>query len=148
VPPETTSTSGHLLFPEKEAKSVVPLRGRFLGYPTLGEADPGGLGACPQQNSTSSHFLLYSTLSHLLLFQKKKQKALVLLRRRLMGYPNLGEADPGGLGACPQQKPTASKLIEPIDVITFFFSQKKKQKALVLHRRRLWAVPNPRRSRP
>jgi hypothetical protein len=45
------------------------------------------------------------------------------------GYPILGEADPGGLGACPQQKPTPSKLIEPIDEIIFFFFQKKKQKA-------------------
>jgi hypothetical protein len=37
-----------LLFLEKEAKSVVPLRGIF-GNPNLGEADPGGLGECPQK---------------------------------------------------------------------------------------------------
>jgi hypothetical protein len=37
-----------LRFPEKEAKSVVPLRGRF-GHLNLGEADPGGLGASPQK---------------------------------------------------------------------------------------------------
>jgi hypothetical protein len=36
-------------------------------------------------------------------FQKKKQKAFVLLRRKRFGDPKLGEADPGGLGACPQK---------------------------------------------
>jgi hypothetical protein len=35
-----------LLFPEKEAKSVVM---KTIFYPELGEADPGGLGACPQK---------------------------------------------------------------------------------------------------
>jgi hypothetical protein len=41
-----------LYFPEKEARSDV-LR-RFWGtYPHLGEADPGGLGACPQINPKS-----------------------------------------------------------------------------------------------
>jgi hypothetical protein len=39
-----------LLFPEKEAKSVVSASQKTVGYPTLGEADPGGLGACPQGN--------------------------------------------------------------------------------------------------
>jgi hypothetical protein len=43
-------SASRLLFPEKEAKSVVLLR-RSSCYPTLGEADPGGLGACPQQNT-------------------------------------------------------------------------------------------------
>jgi hypothetical protein len=32
-------------------------------------------------------------------FQKKKQKAFV---QKVIPYPKLGEADPGGLGACPQ----------------------------------------------
>jgi hypothetical protein len=36
-----------LLFPEKEAKSVVLLRRRFVGTPKLGEADPGGSGGLP-----------------------------------------------------------------------------------------------------
>jgi hypothetical protein len=35
-------------------------------------------------------------------FQKKKQKAFVLLRRR-SHYPTLGEADPGSLRACRQK---------------------------------------------
>jgi hypothetical protein len=34
-------------------------------------------------------------------FQKKKQKALFCFAETL-GRPTLGEADPGGLGACPQ----------------------------------------------
>jgi hypothetical protein len=45
---EAIELSGILLFPEKEAKSVVPLRGRSI-YPKLREADPGGLGASPQR---------------------------------------------------------------------------------------------------
>jgi hypothetical protein len=35
-------------------------------------------------------------------FQKKKQKALFRFAEGFR-YPNLGEADPGGLGACPQE---------------------------------------------
>jgi hypothetical protein len=45
-----------LLFPEKEAKSVSSASQKTMGSPKLGEADPGGLGACPQQNSTLSGF--------------------------------------------------------------------------------------------
>jgi hypothetical protein len=36
-----------LLFPEKEAKSVCSASQKTMGYPTLGEADQGDLGACP-----------------------------------------------------------------------------------------------------
>jgi hypothetical protein len=63
-----------------------------MGYPTVGEADPGGPGASPQQKCTLNRFFF---------FQKKKQKTLVA-SQKIMGYPTLGEADPGGLGACPQ----------------------------------------------
>jgi hypothetical protein len=41
--------------------------------------------------------------------------------RKVISCPRLGEADPGGLGACPQK---------PIGCVVFFFFQKKKQKAL------------------
>jgi hypothetical protein len=37
-----------LLFPEKEAKTVCSASQKTLGGPNLSEADPGGLGACPQ----------------------------------------------------------------------------------------------------
>jgi hypothetical protein len=73
--------SGVLLFPEKEAKN----KRKIMGYPTLGEADPGGLGACPQQNST---------LSGILLFPGKEANSVVPLRGRLWAV----QADPGGLG--------------------------------------------------
>jgi hypothetical protein len=41
---------------------LVLLRRRFVD-PELGEADPGGLGACPQQISTLSYFLLFQKRS-------------------------------------------------------------------------------------
>jgi hypothetical protein len=43
------SSSGIFLFPEKETKSVSSASQKVMGYPKLGEADPGGLGACPQK---------------------------------------------------------------------------------------------------
>jgi hypothetical protein len=39
---------GILLFPEKEAKSVVLIRRRVVDA-KIGEADPGCLRACPQE---------------------------------------------------------------------------------------------------
>jgi hypothetical protein len=53
-----------------------------------------------------------------------------------MGYPNLGEADPGGSGGLAPQKTPYD--LQP--VVIFFFFQKKKQKAFVLLRRRPWAA--------
>jgi hypothetical protein len=61
----TIDFSGILLFPEKEAKSVCPASQEITGCPNLGEADlgvwPHGINWC----------------SGILLFQKKKQKALL-----------------------------------------------------------------------
>jgi hypothetical protein len=50
-------------------------------------------GACPQQTSTVSGFLLF----------QKRSKSVSSASQKIMGCPNLGEADPGGLGACPQK---------------------------------------------
>jgi hypothetical protein len=41
--------SNSLLFPEKEAKSVSSASQKTMGCLNLGEADPGGLGACPKE---------------------------------------------------------------------------------------------------
>jgi hypothetical protein len=46
LPQGANSFNGVLLFPEKEAKSVVPLRGSPFTHPFGAEADPGGVGAC------------------------------------------------------------------------------------------------------
>jgi hypothetical protein len=46
--------------------------------------------------------LQLSTIRLFFFFSRKEAKAFVLLRRRF-GDPKLGEADPGGLGACPQE---------------------------------------------
>jgi hypothetical protein len=77
-----------------------------MGYPKLGEADPGGLGACPQQNSTLSGFLLF----------QKRSKSVSSAPQKVMGYPKLGEADPEGLGRVPSKT---------IRYKGLFFSRKK-----------------------
>jgi hypothetical protein len=46
---ETPRVMFFLLFPEKEAKSVCSASQKVTSSPKLGEADPGGLGACPQE---------------------------------------------------------------------------------------------------
>jgi hypothetical protein len=91
-PPAKLHVKQFLLF-QKRSKSVSSASQKVRGYPTLGEADPEGLGACPQQNSTLSHFLLF----------QKRSKSAGSASQKVAGYPKLGEADPGGLGACPQQ---------------------------------------------
>jgi hypothetical protein len=40
----------HQNLTENEVQSIVLLRNQKTSYPNLGEADPGGLGACPQNN--------------------------------------------------------------------------------------------------
>jgi hypothetical protein len=63
------------------------------------------LGACPQRTNRPANALLFQEkeAKSISSASQKTAKALVPLRRRQFGYPNLGEADPGGLGACPQR---------------------------------------------
>jgi hypothetical protein len=75
-------------FQKKKQKALFCFAEGYWFDPSLGEADPGGLGACPQQNSTLSHFF----------FQKKKQKVLFCFAEGYWFDPNFGEADPGGSG--------------------------------------------------
>jgi hypothetical protein len=75
--------------------------------PDLGEADPGGLGACPQVNNH-------------LFFSRKEAKALVLLRRRQFLTKSSAKSTQG---VCPQ-------------VNNHLFFSRKETKALVLLRRR------------
>jgi hypothetical protein len=49
-------------FQKKKQKALFRFA-EFLGNPNLGEADPGGLGACPQQNAQLSSFLLFQKRS-------------------------------------------------------------------------------------
>jgi hypothetical protein len=65
-----------------------------MAYPNLGEAEPGGLGACPQQNSTLTRFLLF----------QKRSKSVSSASQKITGYPTLGEADPGRSGGVPPAK--------------------------------------------
>jgi hypothetical protein len=75
-----------LLFPEKEAKSVVLLRRRLTAVswfdPSLGEADPGGLGACPQkfhQIRSVSIDLVHNLLIEVVLNKKNNKKSVTRL---------------------------------------------------------------------
>jgi hypothetical protein len=70
---------------------------------------------------------IYLTYFSKFFFQKMKQKALVLLRRR--------QSD-AQTSAKPTQGVWGRAYKEPIDLPIFFFFKKKKQKALVLLRRR------------
>jgi hypothetical protein len=71
------------------------------------------------------------TLSNVLLFQKRS-KSVSSASQKVLG-PGLGEADPGGLGACPQQKSTLSDkkgfggLPPKLGHIAFFFSRRQKR---------------------
>jgi hypothetical protein len=106
-----------MFFSRKEPKALALLCEAFdeqynyrvlsVGFcPKLGEADPGGLGACPQQKSTLSDVQKRSKALALRGFNKQYKQVLSLVFR-----PKLGEADPGGLGACPQQNSTLSDVL-------------------------------------
>jgi hypothetical protein len=62
-------------------------------------------------------------------FQKKKQKAFVLLRRSLLSLTSLAKRSPGTWGWLPASKNTHYlRLADVIGLVVFFFFQKKKQK--------------------
>jgi hypothetical protein len=66
----------------------------------LGEGDPGGM---PPEKQT---FLVINIQGIVLVIFKKRTKNTSPAGLRLIEQgtgPNLGEADPGGLGACPQK---------------------------------------------
>jgi hypothetical protein len=56
VPPVKLRVKGYSSFPEKKQKRLFCFA-EGLFNPGFGEADPGGLGARPQQNSALSDFL-------------------------------------------------------------------------------------------
>jgi hypothetical protein len=97
-----TNWQNGILLPEKEAKSVVLLRRRPILFLENGTMRPKSnilLSICSR--SLRVQVIPNSTVSHFLLFQKRS-KSVSSASQKAMGYPTLGEADPGGLGACPQ----------------------------------------------
>jgi hypothetical protein len=94
-----TLNSLYGIFPEKEAKSVSSASQKAEFNPNLGEADPGGLGASPQKKS----------------LQKKKQKALVPLRRILSLTQISAEPTLGVWGLAPRRT---------LHAVFFVFGQK------------------------
>ncbi|KAA8917188.1 hypothetical protein TRICI_000668 [Trichomonascus ciferrii] len=74
VPPEANPTS------EKAKFSLQ------VNQSSIREADPRGLGACPQK-----------PIGHV------RSEIVTPALQNMAHYPKLREADPGGLGACPQK---------------------------------------------
>jgi hypothetical protein len=92
---EIDSSYNLLLFPEKEAKSVVPLRGKLFLTQTSAKPTLGVWGLAPKKESNIS-----------LLFPEKEAKSVCSASQKIASYPNLGEADPGGSGGhAPQKTP-------------------------------------------
>jgi hypothetical protein len=85
----------YLLFPEKEAKSVVLLSRR------LWATQNSAMSTQLLQKKTLDLELGLSTVvpKNTLLFPEKEAKSVSSASQKVMGYPKLGEADPGGLGA-------------------------------------------------
>jgi hypothetical protein len=53
----------------------------MIPYPKLGEADPGGLGACPQKKVNRINDIL---------FPEKEAKSVCSASQRMVLYPRLG----------------------------------------------------------
>jgi hypothetical protein len=79
-------------FQKKKQKALFRFVEDFW-LPKPRRSRPRESGACPQQNSALSGFLLF----------QKRSKSVSSASQKIIGYPNLGEANPGGLGAYPQQ---------------------------------------------
>jgi hypothetical protein len=84
-------------FQKKKQKALFRFVEDFW-LPKPRRSRPRESGACPQQNSALSGFLLF----------QKRSKSVSSASQKIIGYPNLGEANPGGLGAYPQQNSTLS----------------------------------------
>jgi hypothetical protein len=124
---EQNSTLRSVFFFQKKKQKALFRFAEGNGPPKPRRSRPWGFGGVPPKKPKSSKLIEPIGVIVFFFFQKKKQKALSRFAEG-NGPPNLGEADPGGLGACPQKASLVS-YIEPIGVIVFFFFQKKKQKA-------------------
>jgi hypothetical protein len=83
-------------FQKKKQKAFVLLRRRSWAAQTSAKPTLGVWGRAPKR------LFDYSSNS-LLHFPEKEAKSVCSASQKVMGCPNLGEADPGGLGACPQE---------------------------------------------
>jgi hypothetical protein len=107
----------YLLFPEKEAKSGCPASQECFHYPKLGEADPGGFFLQPR---------------NIFFFQKKKQKAVFLLRRNDFITQN-------------SAKPTLGVSFYNQEISSFSLKRSKKRLSCFTG---MLSLPKTRRSRP
>jgi hypothetical protein len=115
-----------LLFPEKEAKSVVLLRRR--PYPeTFREAEPRGFGGWPPKKD---HSWTFSSVIGLISssFSRKRSKKRGSASQKTIPLKPSAKRNHGGLGAGPQKRPQLDFQQCNWSNIFFFF-QKKKQKA-------------------
>jgi hypothetical protein len=94
VPPAKLYVKEVSSFPEKKQKRWFCFAEETVGYPNLGEADPGGLGACPQQNSTLRRFLL---------FQKRSKSVGSASQKRQLGTQTSAKPTQWVLGRAPSK---------------------------------------------
>jgi hypothetical protein len=81
-----------------------------MGDPKLGEADPGGLGACPQKILSVAFSKAYSScckevnsFCEILLFPEKEAKSVVPLRGRPWATQNSAKPTQGVWGHAPRK---------------------------------------------
>jgi hypothetical protein len=101
VSKETIHLDGFFFFQKKKQKAFVLLSQKTVVAIISAKPTLGVWGLVPKNLIFRPYSLKFLLSIAVFFFQKKKQKAFVPLRGR-SGSPNLGEADPGGLGACPQ----------------------------------------------
>jgi predicted lipoprotein len=92
--PEVNRSNNILLFPEKEAKSVVLLRRSSQVVQTLREAESRGLGLAPEVNRSN----------RILLFPEKEAKSVCSASQNSTGYPNPPRSGATGSGAGPRSQ--------------------------------------------
>jgi hypothetical protein len=111
-------------FQKKKQKALVLLR-RNRSHTHILEADPGGLEANPQRNNRPVDILLILDLIALFFFQKKKQKAFVLLRRKRSHTHTSAKPTLGVWGLAPKKQSICSYPLDTVFSGTLLFPEEK-----------------------
>jgi hypothetical protein len=98
-----------VLFFQKRSKSVSSASQRCPSHPKFGEADQGVWGRAPRNCVILQSVDYVSQTFVLVLLFQKRSKSVSSASQRCLSHPKFGEADPGGLEACPQKLYDSSK---------------------------------------
>jgi hypothetical protein len=123
---ESYSVTTFFFFQKKKQKALFCSAEDNGPSPKTSAMPTQGFEACPKKPHDLITTQLGNKPSINLLFPEKEAKSVVLFRRKFTGHPP--RSRPRGFGACPKKiaKPLKNMLIE---LVAFFFFQKKKQKA-------------------